>query len=671
MSTSVPGGLALSEAPSQPNANGWHPPPPVVDDPSDAQPGAWTPPLGYQERQNYLLLADSFADAFLTHTRVRWWNVSDSKAAPARRVGPELLHTGRFIAAPRQFCPFLLVDIDRETGVSEIHETLPADLWPSWVIETPRGVQAGWLIHPVDMRAEAKSSKAKAFAELVGQALRAALDGDQQVNPICASKLRNPLYEGPGGVDLRASKTPKVFDLRSMQTTLKKAGLWSQQHRKFTQTAPVAAEPGGLIPVGERNARVFDACRFAAYRGEDAAAAAWAAYDRSDHGGSPFPEREVHGIIKSVEGYMARTQGQKRPSGTTSTPTAFREAMSEFGRKGAATTNAKPEAAKWAAEAAQAGRDAQTARRLDRSVKVAEMTAQGATQGQIAAALRVSERTVRRAASALRGKADSRATSVFGAQPHPAAASEQARSTSARPPSQRAVPTAGAQAGRASQTARSRARAMQIRELAAGGATVREIAAALTVSERTVRRVTSSGSRPPRPAVERPPLVPEATPGQDLPLPPMPALPKEPTELAAEGATRPQIAAFLKIPEKTVQRVTSPANREQVSRAIQATGPTPCPDLPPTHPKEMASDARQTPEYPHEDGQQPCAHARGDDARTECPPSTGRGAQSRGNRAAARRHGGCILESGMEGSAPSRKCPTASSTGQAPQDPAA
>src|SRR5699024_3140068 len=109
-----------------------------------------------------------------------------------------------FFTPARSVGSALVIDVDRPEAVTEIFEAIPAEIHPSWVVETRKGAQAGWLIDPVDLRETAREHPIR-YARAVGHALRAAVGGDEAVDPLTPTRVRNPAYER---AELRAAATP-------------------------------------------------------------------------------------------------------------------------------------------------------------------------------------------------------------------------------------------------------------------------------------------------------------------------------------------------------------------------------------------------------------------------------------------------------------------------------
>lgn len=321
----------------------------------------------------------AFRNAFIAQCRVSYFRAAAAKTAPSERVSPARVHQYEFFTPAQSVGSALIVDIDHSDAVLSIFETIPAEVRPSWVVETRRGAQAGWMIDPVDLRDTAREHPIR-YARAVGHALRAALDGDQAVDPLTPSRVRNPAYEG---AELRAAATPPVYTLGTLHQALKTAGLWETTPTVPATSAPTQAE------TGSRNIAVFDAARHVAYTGGDYEAAAWAAAERCT---PALPAAEVRCIIRSISRYMAR--GHHRQAAASSMPQQMKTLLSEMGRRGGKVNSPAQQAAR-----AQGTHAAATARKTATEAKARtaqRMRARGHTRAQIAAALKASHATVSR-----------------------------------------------------------------------------------------------------------------------------------------------------------------------------------------------------------------------------------------------------------------------------------
>lgn len=331
----------------------------------------------------------AFRTAFAAHLRVQRVRVADTKAAPSTAVPVADLHEAAFYTPPRTVGSALIIDIDRPEAVLEIFDTLPPEIHPSWVVETPSGAQAGWMIDPVDLRTTGRDHP-KRYAWATGTALRTALNADPAVDPLTPAKVRNPAYQQ---AETRAAATPPVYTLRQIHHHLAAAGLWNPEttttHQLSSAQRARAAQPAAIVEEGSRNVAIFDEARYIAYDGGDYEAAAWAANERCIN---PLPAAEVAGIIRSISRYIARGPRRRPTNATTAMPESMREALADLGRAGGSRNTPAQRAARAQGPlAAAAARRKQADHRAHRAQR---MRAQGHTQADIAAALGVHRSTV-------------------------------------------------------------------------------------------------------------------------------------------------------------------------------------------------------------------------------------------------------------------------------------
>lgn len=325
-----------------------------------------------------------FSRAFTAHSRVSFFRVATDKTAPPQRVPAAQLVHYPFYTPPQSVGSALVIDIDRPEAVLEIFETIPAAIHPSWVIETRKGAQAGWLIDPVDLRDTAREHPIR-YARAVGHALRAALAGDEAVDPLTPSRVRNPAYER---AELRAAATPPVYTLGTLHQALDAADLWRHGSRLTGRSVAQAAQAAtAAISEGNRNQTVFDVARHAAYRGEDHAAVAW---DTNDAADVPLPAAEVLGIIRSITRYMSRTH--HTATATVALPSEMREALSEMGRRGGQANTPAQRAAR--AQSCKAATAARTRATDARARKAQRMHTRGHTRRHICTKLGISAATL-------------------------------------------------------------------------------------------------------------------------------------------------------------------------------------------------------------------------------------------------------------------------------------
>lgn len=327
----------------------------------------------------------AFRAAFLAHLGVSRVRAASTKTAPAISIGTSDLGEFEFFAPPSCLCATLVVDVDRPEAVLEIFETFPSEIHPSWVVETTKGAQAGWLIDPVDLRPTARDHPIR-FARAIGAALRTVVAGDTAVDPVSPSRIRNPAYHR---AELRAAPTPPIYRLGVLHEALKTSGLWNTTTPTRSGNVASATATTGAIAEGTRNVTVFDACRYAAYNGGDYETAAWEANDRCT---IPLSAAEITGIIRSVTRFMERTHRPSSTGATNPMPTVMQQALSEMGRRGGrANTPAQRAArAKGPAAASAARKDA-----TDKKARKAQrLHAKGHPRTAICRKLRASAATV-------------------------------------------------------------------------------------------------------------------------------------------------------------------------------------------------------------------------------------------------------------------------------------
>src|SRR5699024_7712563 len=123
--------------------------------------------------------------------------MAGSKRSPGVALSLDKLHDHPFFTPPAVAGYALFIDVDCLGAVLDIYQRIPNEIAPSWVLETPNGAQAGWLIDPVDLRENARAHPIR-YARNVGKALRQAVGGDPLVDPLSPSRVRNPAYEAAG-----------------------------------------------------------------------------------------------------------------------------------------------------------------------------------------------------------------------------------------------------------------------------------------------------------------------------------------------------------------------------------------------------------------------------------------------------------------------------------------
>lgn len=330
--------------------------------------------------------ATAFRAVFLGHIGTAWARASMTKTAPSVRISATELADFEFFTPSRSVGSALVIDIDRPEAILEIFDTIPAEIRPSWIVETRKGVQAGWMIDPVDLRPTARE-RPVAYARAVGAALRTALTGDEAVDPLTPVRVRNPTY---ARAELRASANPPVYGLKELHTALKTANLWPSAMRFTGRSATQKAHRAimAAIDTGNRNQTVFDVARHVAYAGGDFEAVAW---ETNDAAPEPMGAAEVHGIIRSIARYMASPRGHRA---AVAVPSQLRELMAEMGRRGGLANTPAQRAARALGPAASAA--ARKPRTDTKARKAQKLRAQGHSQAAIGQKLAAAPSTVSR-----------------------------------------------------------------------------------------------------------------------------------------------------------------------------------------------------------------------------------------------------------------------------------
>lgn len=331
-------------------------------------------------------LRTAFRDVFTAHASVSFFRSSPDKTSPSQRVSAGQLHEFEFFTPAKSVGSALVIDVDRLEAVLDIFETIPAEIPPSWVVETRKGAQAGWMIDPVDLRPTAREAPI-AYARAVGHALRTAVAGDEAVDPLTPVRVRNPTYER---AELRAATTPPVYGLRQLHHALKAADMWPTGAQLSGRKPHIVAraEATATMVTGNRNQTIFDVARHAAYAGQDFEAVAWATNDACTE---PLPLAEVRGIIRSISRYMGRAHPLST-SAKLAMPDAMREALTEMGRRGGSKNTDAQRAARALGThaAARKRRDSTDAK----ARKAQRMRGRGHSRKKICEAMKVSASTV-------------------------------------------------------------------------------------------------------------------------------------------------------------------------------------------------------------------------------------------------------------------------------------
>lgn len=323
-----------------------------------------------------------FRDEFLKHFNVNWLSMAESKSSVRASQPIHRVAHNQFFTPPQNVGYALFVDIDRPNAVLELHDRLPKEIHPSWIVPTPRGAHAGWFIDPVNLQGRDHPIR---YARKIGEDLRQALDADRLVDPLTPSRVRNPAYEQ---ADTIAAPTPPVYHLGQLMAGLKAAGLWTtprifDKHGKHGKKRFRLTPSTGPLHYGERNKGVFDACRFVAYDGGDYVAAAWEANE--ERCVEPLSTSEMNSIIRSVTQYMATDGYLRNGGGIVPMPDNMRQALVEMGRKGGLRNSAAQRAARAKGPAAAAAARTQQAEQQARQAK--HLHRKGHSRAQIAAKL--------------------------------------------------------------------------------------------------------------------------------------------------------------------------------------------------------------------------------------------------------------------------------------------
>jgi hypothetical protein len=327
-------------------------------------------------------------EALAEHFRVRRFRVATAKDAVTITTDAAGLAAYPFWTPPTwPNIGVLSIDIDRPAAGLELHT---AAVLPHVVIETDHGAQGCWFIDRVHAGQDAHPGPL-AYAEDVGRALRAALDGDTAVDPLRPSRVRCPGYVSQ---DVRTTSRPlsEPWRLGEIRAALVDAGQWPTR----PQPIPVAGRPGVFVGRNDAvNRSTWLTVRHALEAGTVdhwTEAEVFAVAQRTNleiaqaEGLEPLPEAEVRHMAASI------TRHQHRPGrrGVTSSETAR-----ALGAKGGATrSEAKTASGRENVAKATAVRSAGAALRAEAVRALAE---QGYTRAQIARELGCSESTVKRA----------------------------------------------------------------------------------------------------------------------------------------------------------------------------------------------------------------------------------------------------------------------------------
>jgi hypothetical protein len=330
----------------------------------------------------------SIREALAEHYQVQRFRVAAAKGAKGETTDAAGLALFPFWTPPPwPNIGVLSVDLDRPAAGLELHT---AAVLPHVVIETPRGAQGVWFIDRVHTGQDARPGPL-AYAEDVGRALRAALDGDTAVDPLRPSRVRCPGYASH---DVRPTSRPlsKRWSLNEIRAVLTDAGQWparSQDVRPGNTSGRTIKGRNDAV-----NTATWLTVRHALEKGTRAhwdGADVLAVAQRANReiaqaeGLEPLPDSEVRHMAASI------TRHQHRPGrrGVTNSETA--RALGAKG--GAARSEAK--AAAVTANAAK-GHAVQSAEAMLRAESIRALDEQGYTHAEIARALDCSTKSVQR-----------------------------------------------------------------------------------------------------------------------------------------------------------------------------------------------------------------------------------------------------------------------------------
>ena len=340
--------------------------------------------------------------AFVDHLGVRHVRVAATKNGVPRTVPVEALGEFAFWTPPAwPNLGLLTVDVDRDAAVLEFFD---APALPHVVVETPRGAQAVWLIDRVHTGPDARPHPI-AYAEAVGAALRASLDGDAAVDPLRPSRTRNPCYE-PAQRDVFTTARPLTapYRLGELQEALDAVELWPACSEPFQARTRAQKTSDGVF-VG-RNDAVNRATWLTVRHGlENGSVTHWTDAEvlqlargineavAAEQGVLPLPDDQVRDLAASIGRHQHRP-GRRAVSGQGSATARILGA-----KGGAARSEKKTRAVTRNAAKGTAVRSAASALRAE-SIRV--LAEQGHSQVAIAKVLGCSKDTVRRALRATR-----------------------------------------------------------------------------------------------------------------------------------------------------------------------------------------------------------------------------------------------------------------------------
>lgn len=335
--------------------------------------------------------------AVVDHLGVHHVRVAATKDGAPRTVPVEALGKFAFWTPPaRPNLGLLTVDVDRDAAVFEF---FAAPALPHVIVETPRGAQAVWLIDRVHTGPDARPHPI-AYAEAVGAALRASLNGDVAVDPLRPSRTRNPCYR-PAQRDVFTTARPLTapYRLGELQEALDAVEAWPA-HSEPSQTRTRAQKTSDGVFVGRNDAVNRATWLTVRHALEDGSVTHWTDTEvlqlargineavAAEQGVTPLPDDQVRDLAASICRHQHRP-GRRAVAGQRS---ATARALGAKG--GAARSEAKTKAVTRNADKSRAVRSAASSLRAE-SIRV--LAEQGHSQAAIAKVLGCSTKTVQRA----------------------------------------------------------------------------------------------------------------------------------------------------------------------------------------------------------------------------------------------------------------------------------
>ena len=335
--------------------------------------------------------------AVVEHLGVRHVRVAATKDGAPRTVPVEALGEFAFWTPPaRPNLGLLTVDVDRDAAVLEF---FAAPALPHVIVETPRGAQAVWFIDRVHTGPDARPHPI-AYAEAVGAALRASLDGDAAVDPLRPSRTRNPCYR-PAQRDVFTTARPLTapYRLGELQEALNAVEAWPARAEP-SQARTRAQKASGGVFVGRNDAVNRATWLTVRHALEDGSVTHWTDTEvlqlargineavAAEQGVAPLPDDQVRDLAASISRHQHRP-GRRVVAGQGS---ATARALGAKG--GAARSEKKTTSGRRNVSKATAVRSASSALRAESIRLLAE---QGHSHGVIAAAVGCSTKTVQRA----------------------------------------------------------------------------------------------------------------------------------------------------------------------------------------------------------------------------------------------------------------------------------